>query len=148
MTGLLRLSDAYTLAFHAITYMAAQRDGRPVAVTEMAGTFHVSQAHLSKVLQRLAKLGLLVSRRGPRGGFSLGRQATDVTLLEIHEAIDGPLPKHSCLLGRSLCAKGSCVMAELVRTMSQQFREHMAKTRLSDVKIELPEESAQAAAAG
>ena len=98
MSAMPTLSEAATLAMHAVALLAAHPK-RCVQSKEMSSTLGASQAHLSKVLQRLVKVGFLDSIRGPKGGFVLARKARDATLLDVYESIDGPLPQHSCLLG-------------------------------------------------
>ncbi|NQU75980.1 MAG: Rrf2 family transcriptional regulator [Planctomycetes bacterium] len=133
MAGLLRISEAYVLAFHALAYMVASDDRKPVTAMELARYFRVSEAHLAKVLQRLARLGLLVSKRGPGGGFVLGRRPEDVTLLDIHVAVDGPLVESTCLLVEHICKPGTCVMEKLLRSVYDQVHERLGETRLTDL---------------
>jgi Rrf2 family protein len=133
MAGLLRISEAYVLAFHAMAYLVNSSSDRPVSAADLAATFHVSEAHLAKVLQRLARLGLLASRRGPKGGFVLSCDPAQVTLLDIHTAVDGPLDENTCLLGEHMCEPGTCVMESLLRDVHHMVREQLAKTRLADL---------------
>ena len=140
MAGLLRVSEAFALAFHAMAYMVASGEERPVAAAELARLFGVSEAHLAKVLQRLARLGLLSSKRGPKGGFVLAREPEQVTLLDIHEAVDGPLDSSTCLLNEHLCKPGTCVMEKLLRSVYNEVRQHLAGTRLSDLQPQMTEE--------
>ena len=133
MAGLLRISEAFALAFHAMVYLVAEERTVPVSAAELARTFKVSEAHLAKVLQRLARLGLLSSKRGPRGGFSLSCKPEEVTLLDIHQAVDGPLDVNTCLLKDHICAPGSCIMEKLVKTVYDEVHDRLARTRLSDL---------------
>lgn len=112
--------------------LAAREPGERVSVGEVATVLGVSAAHLSKVLQRLAQLGYLESRRGPGGGFVLGMAPSEVTLLEIYEAIDGPIRRRACLLKRQICQPGECILGDLVSDIQHNVREHLANTRLSD----------------
>ena len=92
----LRVSEATSLALHAMALLTG--DGsRPLSCHEMAEALQVSEAHLSKVLQRLGKQGFVSSLRGPKGGFRLARDPEDVSLLEIYEAIEGPVQFSNCL---------------------------------------------------
>jgi Rrf2 family transcriptional regulator, nitric oxide-sensitive transcriptional repressor len=141
MAGLLRVSDAFALAFHALAAMAAGPEGTLMSVAELARCFHVSEAHLAKVLQRLARLGLLVSKRGPGGGFVLAKPADQVTLLDIHTAVDGPLDSNTCLLAERLCRPGGCVVEQLLTSVYAQVHELLAKTRLSDLTQMLEREA-------
>ena len=142
MTGLLRVSDAFGLAFHAVAALAAAPPGTPVSAPELARNFRVSEAHLAKVLQRLARLGLLESKRGPGGGFVLAKPADQVTLLDIHTAVDGPLDANTCLLAERLCQGGRCVMEQLLASVYSQVHERLANTRLSDLALLLSRKAA------
>ncbi len=82
MACALRISEAASLALHATGLMAIN-PGKPMSTKVIAQSFEVSEAHLSKVLQRLGKVGLLNSARGPRGGFTLARDPKDINLLEV-----------------------------------------------------------------
>lgn len=138
MAGLLRLSDAFSLAIHAMAFMGQADGDGPVSVARMAEAFGVSEAHLAKVLQGLARRGLLSSRRGARGGFVLARNPKDLTLLEIHDAVDGPLPCATCMLDRPMCVKGRCVMTKLFNQVYRQVRQELMGTRLADLVGALP----------
>ncbi len=129
MTNVLKISDAANLAFHATVFLAANPD-RLVSVHEIAVALNVSENHLSKVLQRLAKDGLVKSIRGPKGGFALEKRADQITLLDIFQAIDGPLAHSDCLLGNPLC-NGQCILGGLLKTMNKQVEDYFATTKIS-----------------
>ncbi len=133
MAGLLRISEAFSLAFHAMAHLAAEGPARPISAAELARTFEVSEAHLAKVLQRLARVGILRSKRGPKGGFTLACKPKDVTLLDIHDAVDGRLDDNTCLLGEHICVSGACVMEKLLRSVYDDVHTHLSKTKLSDL---------------
>jgi len=131
MSNLFRVSEAASLAIHGMILMAESRE-TPLSAKEMASGLQASEAHLAKVLQRLGKAGLANSTRGPKGGFVLGKPADAVTLLDIYEAIEGPLETIACLLGRPICGGGQlCCMGGLLQSVGEQVRQHMANTRLS-----------------
>ena len=88
----LKISDAANIGIHALVYFAIHHSsGRPVSTGEAADSLNVSVHHLSKVLQRLTKAGLVKPVRGPKGGFILGDEPVSITLKRIYEAIEGPL---------------------------------------------------------
>ena len=132
MASALRLSEAASLALHALALMAA-RPGEPISTKKIAATLRISEAHLSKVLQRLAKVGLVTATRGPKGGFALGRAPETISLLEVYEAIDGPVGSGDCALGEAVCTGRTCVLGGLVKAVNDQMRDYLAATRLSDV---------------
>lgn len=128
----LRISDAASLALHSMVLLAAKPD-KPLTTHEVAAELRVSEAHLSKVFQRLAKAGLVNSTRGPGGGFILGKPADAVSLLDVYETIDGPLTGQDCLLGDPTCQGKACLLGGLVKAVNEQMRNYLSSTRLADV---------------
>jgi Rrf2 family protein len=126
------VSDAVNLALHAMALLAsASAAGLPV--NRMAQRLGVSETHLAKVMQRLAKAGLATSRRGPAGGFHLGRPATDIRLLDIFEAIDGPWKTQGCLLPQPVCDGRCCALGGAIQELDQQARARLQGSRLADM---------------
>ncbi len=130
MENVLNISEAASLALHTMVLLAANRNGL-LSAGRIAAALDVSEAHLAKVLQRLARGGLVSSARGPKGGFALARGADQITLLEVYELIEGPLPSSRCLLGRPICGGKRCILGRLLVSVSQQVREALAAARLS-----------------
>lgn len=132
MNPVVRVSEAASMALHAVVLMA-QQPGRSLSVREIVERLPVSSAHLAKVLQRLARLGLLESVRGPKGGFRLARPAEEMTLLEIYEAVDGPLRPGGCMFDHPACPAGQCIFGGVLLSAAKQVRDRLAGTRLSDL---------------
>ena len=133
MTHVLKISDAANLAFHAMVFLAAN-SGRLVSNHGIATALNVSENHLSKVLQRLAKDGFVKSIRGPKGGFALEKPADQITLLDIFQIIDGPLASSNCLFGNPLC-NGNCILGELLKTMNKQVEDYFSTTKISELTM-------------
>lgn len=129
----LRISEAASLAMHALGYLAKRESG-PVTSREIASCFEISEAHLSKVMQRLVKVELLRSVRGPRGGFTLNRDPESVTLLEIFEAIEGRFEPRQCLLSSSICDGDNCILGKIVVEANTMLRTRLEETTLDDVE--------------
>jgi Rrf2 family protein len=79
------------------------RHGR-ISAAEVARTRAISRTFLGKIVQTLAKAGVVSTRRGVGGGISLAVAPEDLTLLQIIEAIEGPLVLNDCLLPQPNCA--------------------------------------------
>ncbi|HHY46071.1 MAG TPA: Rrf2 family transcriptional regulator [Firmicutes bacterium] len=93
-------------ALRALVYMAGHGPGdRAFSVSQVAHAEGIPEGFLRKIFQKLAGAGIVKSVRGPRGGFSLAREPEDVTVLEVVEAIQGPLAVNRCLLGRDACER-------------------------------------------
>jgi Rrf2 family protein len=104
-----------------------------VRTRDLGERIGASQAHLVKVLQSLARSGLVATERGPRGGARLARPAGEITLLEVYEAVDGPLVASECLLERPVCDGSCCMVGRILYRMNQEVREHLGRTSLADV---------------
>ena len=129
----LKISEAASLAMHALGYLANRQDG-PITSREIANRFEISEAHLSKVLQRLAKVELVRSVRGPRGGFILTRAPESVTLLEVFEAIEGRFEPSQCLLSSSICEGDDCILGKIVVEANTMLRARLEETTLTEVE--------------
>jgi len=132
MSGILRISDAASLAMHTMVLLADLTE-LPLSAREIASKLHASAAHLSKVLQRLGKARLVRSVRGPKGGFLLARAADEITLLEVYEVIEGPLVSARCLLGNPVCAGAGCILGGLLESVNRQVREYLSGATLSEL---------------
>ena len=131
MSNFWKVSDAATIALHAMTLLAAVDE--KVSTREIASRLRVSEAHLSKVLQRLHKAGLVDAIRGPGGGFALSRPGQKITLLEVYEAIEGRFTPSECLLGTPVCGGEKCIMGGLLETVDRQVKEYLSGTKLSEL---------------
>ena len=134
MKSVLNISEAYSLALHAMAMVAADGGTAPVTAHGIASKLGVSEAHLSKVLQRLAKDGILRSSRGPGGGFSLNRPAHEISLMDIFEGVEGPLRLDNCLIGTQICGGKSCVFDDLIDKVNGQFKDYLENTTVETIK--------------
>jgi len=132
MHNILRISEAASLAMHTAVLLATTPD-RLTTTKEIAQTLKVSEAHLSKVLQRLSRAGLVRPIRGPRGGFMLTRNANKITLQEVYEAVEGSLPPANCLLGEPICNQQGCILGGLLESTNRRVREYLSTTRVSQL---------------
>jgi Rrf2 family protein len=140
----LRLSEAASLALHTMALLAAYPQ-QTMTTRDIASTLRVSEAHLAKVLQRLGRAGLVASQRGPKGGFSLGKPGDQITLLDVYQAVEGPLEPPGCLLGRPAC-NGDCILGGLLTRMGQEVKDYFSRTKISDFSdsFQMEERHAQA----
>lgn len=92
----MRLSDGVEWGVHACALLAMLPSGGALPASKLAEFHGVPAPYLAKHLQALARAGVLETVRGPRGGYRLARPASDVTLLDVVEAIDGGEPAFRC----------------------------------------------------
>ncbi|MCK4512244.1 Rrf2 family transcriptional regulator [bacterium] len=131
MNGAIYFSEAASLALHATGVLAGAGDD-PITAGRMAEALGASEAHLAKVLGRLSKAGLVSATRGPHGGFRLSVDATEVTLRDVYEAIEGNLEIQHCLSGLPVCDKPSCALSSLFEKVSTEIVEGLAAITLHD----------------
>jgi len=81
----------------AIHYIAVHEADGAVSAKRIAEQFHIPGELLAKILQRLARQGLIASQNGPKGGYVLAERPTQITVGEVLRAIEGPISIVSCL---------------------------------------------------
>jgi Rrf2 family protein len=90
-TALMKLTRAASYALHAVVYMAAQKSDKPVASHHIAAARGIPERFLLKVLKPLVSARILTSVKGPNGGYRLARSPNDISMLEVLEAVEGPV---------------------------------------------------------
>ncbi|MGD2153809.1 MAG: Rrf2 family transcriptional regulator [Gemmatimonadales bacterium] len=98
-------TDQYAL--RAVLCLAQQPAGATLGAVHIARRLELPGNYLSKILHSLARAGVLVSERGPRGGFRLARPANELSLAEVIEPFSSLAQERSCLLGREECSDDS-----------------------------------------
>lgn len=100
------LSNTCKYAIRAVIYLGFQaNDDKKIGIKQISKELDIPTPFLGKILQSLAKSKLLSSTKGPHGGFGLGRDAYEISLLNIVEIIDGLDVFENCLIGTSPCKK-------------------------------------------
>lgn len=99
------LSNTCKYAIRAVIYLALNnKDEKKIGLKEVSKTLDIPSPFLGKILQTLAKHKLLISTKGPNGGFALGKPAKEITLLSIIKIIDGLDLFNDCLIGLRTCS--------------------------------------------
>ena len=87
----MRISRSTGYALLAVGYIAKSQDKKIVLSQAISEEYNIPLEYLLKILQQLVRANVLRSKRGPRGGFSLSKPADKTSMLEIIEAVDGPM---------------------------------------------------------
>ena len=90
-------------AVRAVLHLARSGDQR-TATSAIAEEQRIPPSFLAKIVSQLSIAGLLHTSRGARGGVTLARAAKDITLLEVVEAIDGPIQLNECVGDNNTCS--------------------------------------------
>ena len=93
---MLRFTKKADYGLMAIHYIAAHQGDAIVSNKRIAEEFNIPAELLAKILQRLAKRGLILSQSGPKGGYVLARSPDEMTVGEVVRAIEGPIHIVSC----------------------------------------------------
>lgn len=128
MAKLFSLSEASSIAIHAMVLVA--RSEGMINVNKIAETTKTSRHHVAKVMQRLAKEGLIGSGRGPGGGFILKKSAKEISFLNIYESIEGKAEIINCLFQSPVCTMNGCIMNGITAKISGEFLEYLKSQTL------------------
>jgi Rrf2 family protein len=93
---MLRLSKKADYGLIAMKHLALLPESGSLSAREIAERYDIPVEVLAKVLQRLARQGLLASHQGTRGGYHLARPATAISVADVIQAIDGPISVTAC----------------------------------------------------
>ncbi len=127
---MLKLSEGTAIALHSIVYI--NNKNAPATVKEISTKFDVSDNHLSKVLQRFVKEGILISEKGPKGGFTIKYKYKNMTLMEVYEIFEGKFEFHKCLFSAKNGNCIECIMSDFVTNMEQEFIKYMTTKTIAD----------------
>jgi Rrf2 family protein len=100
---MLRLSKKADYALMAVRHLALHQDGAASSAREIAEQYAIPLELMAKVLQRLARQGLVASQQGTRGGYNLAKPARAISVADVIQAIDGPLSVTACSTGDDRC---------------------------------------------
>lgn len=87
----MRISRSTGYALLSVNCIIKRKDQKVVLSQEIAEEYDIPLDYLLKILQQLVKANVLRSKRGPGGGYSLSRPANKITLLDVIEAVNGPM---------------------------------------------------------
>jgi Rrf2 family protein len=135
LSSLFGVSVAASLALHSAALLAGTRS--PMQARELSASLGGSEAHLSKVLRRLRRAGLLRAKRGPRGGFVLAKSSDDISLKDILEAVEGSIDPRVCPFGVPTCRGNDCRLSAEFSRAGVKLLDFMAEAKLSHYRKNL-----------
>lgn len=101
---------------------------------------------LAKIFRELAAKGILLSAKGPGGGFALAREPHEISLINIMEAVDGGHQVEGCVVGLAKCNDAMpCPQHDLFKPIRQRLRAYLQTTTLADTATSLAEKRAMSA---
>ncbi len=127
----MKMSRSTGYALLAVGYIAKHQDRKIVLSQDIARQYDIPLEYLLKILQQLVKADVLRSKRGPRGGFSLAKAASRITMLQIIEAVDGPMTSQLDLAEHAGGDRFSVRAERAYAKAIAQARSVFAKTKLA-----------------
>jgi len=129
----LLLSKSSTYGLRAALYIESSGNGDYLPVRKIAEDLNISFHFLAKILQTLTQSGVLKAFRGPNGGVTLARQASDIEICDIVNVLEGPKHFDRCVMGLPNCGEDKpCPMHERWLHTQAEIRQLFEGTTLAD----------------
>lgn len=136
---MLKLSKKADYGLIALKYLAIHFGNGSYSAADIAEVYGISTPLMAKVLQKLAKGGLVAARHGSSGGYTLARKASQITVLDAIKAIDGPPFITSCVTSRGECdITTTCSIREPLRRVNDSILDVLGKVTISQMTDEAP----------
>ena len=131
---MIRLTNLADYAVVVMTAAAKARDPR-LAAGSVAAATGLPAPTVAKLMGSLAKAGLLTSSRGVAGGFRLAREAGEITLADIVEAIDGPIALTACCheISSDCAIEGACAVKPHIGIVTRTVRDALKAVTLAQL---------------
>ncbi len=132
---MIRLSKRADYGLIAVRHLGLLTDGTCRSAREIAEEYSIPPALMAKLLQRLARVGLIASLHGTKGGYQLARPISQITVRDVIEAIEGPVVLLECLDERKgecpqLC---TCPVERPLRVVQDRIAEVLGNTMMSEL---------------
>jgi len=124
-------------AIRGIVYLAGRPIDKVCLLSDIAAAVDVPPTFLAKIFQQFSKMGLVKSFRGTGGGFMLGRLPEKITLLEVVEAVEGPIIPNRCVGTPADCERsGTCNVHPVWMRVQEEVRGALAGVTLKELASE------------
>lgn len=129
----MRLTTKGRYAVTAMLDLAYHSQSHPVTLTDIATRQTISLSYLEQLFARLRKAGMVKGVRGPGGGYTLSRNARDINIADIIEAVDEPVDSTKCG-GKANCHNDQpCITHDLWMGLSEQIRGYLKQITLGQL---------------
>lgn len=129
----MKLSRTACYAIHAVVYMASQGPDQIIIGHRAAKVLGIPEGFLLRILVALSRARVLWSIKGPNGGYRLARPAREISLLEIVEAVEGPLRGTVLFTPADGATKVDRRLESICEQATEVVRKHLQKVRIADL---------------
>jgi Rrf2 family protein len=131
---MLQITRQTEYAIRGLQELARRKSGDPVQLKSIAKACDVSEAFLAKIFQMLSQENIVKSHRGVKGGFSLGRDMNEITMLEVVEVCEGGIALNHCLRKVDPCHnRDDCDISKAWRKAQTALIDALEETSLADI---------------
>lgn len=131
---MLKLSKKADYGLMAVNHLARHYGEGASSAKDIALAHGIPAGLMAKVLQRLARKGLLVSHQGMNGGYELARPPHFISALEVINAIDGPVMITSCITARGECFQTPlCTVKEPLRRVNERIISALSALTIAEI---------------
>lgn len=120
-------------AIRGIVHLATRPESEVCLLSDIAAAVEVPPTFLAKIFQQFSKIGLVKSYRGTGGGFVLGRAPDRITLLEVVEAVEGPIIPNRCVVKGDCPRDAGCNVHPVWVDVQRQVRDILRNVTLQDL---------------
>jgi Rrf2 family protein len=136
---MLRLSKKADYALMAMRHLALKSGAPSTSARDIAEQYDIPIELMAKVLQRLVRTGLLVSTQGTRGGYTLSRPSSAISVADVIEAIDGPFTVTACSTEKNDCEQyGKCSIRDPLWQIRERIVEALGTVTIAEMASDAP----------
>ena len=144
---MLRLSKKADYALIAMKHLTLHSDRGAASAREIAEQYDIPIELMAKVLQRLVRRGLLASHHGTRGGYQLARVATQISVADVIQAIEGPVSVTACSTEDSQCEQyAKCNVRDPLWRVRERILAALGECTIAELAADVPSDAAPRAA--
>jgi Rrf2 family protein len=133
--GLMQIPRKVDYGLRAVIYLSSQDAERCCSISEIAEHQGVPKKFLEKIIQALVRDGLIKSKRGSCGGYTLARSADAISIYDVVAAIEGPIAVNLCMESHSNCDQlPRCAMVNVWSEVQRKVTEVFTRTTLADLR--------------
>ena len=133
--SLMQIPRRVDYGLRAVIYLSVQDPEKSCSIAEIAKQQGVPRKFLEKIIQDLMRCGLIKSKRGVSGGYTLARPPEEISFYQVIEAIEGPVAVNACMDEHMSCEQlPRCSMLNVWSEVQRKVTEVFTNTTLADLK--------------
>jgi Rrf2 family protein len=136
----MKLSTRSRYGVRALLELAIDYDKGPLQIKAIAKRENISNKYLEQLIAILKASGMVVSIRGPKGGYKLAKHPKEITLSEVFRVLEGPITMFDCLVDKNFCTRcGDCLTKQIWIKMQDAITGVLSSITLADMAADAGE---------